>query len=116
ALTIDPHVILADEPFGALDEQTRLIVALELLAAVERTNASVLFVTHSIQEAALLSDRVLVMGARPGRIIAEVAVDIPKPRGAELIGSKVLNEYVDQIWEPLRTESIKALEAAGVVT
>lgn len=114
ALTIEPEVILADEPFGALDEQTRLIVALELLSVVERSSASVLFVTHSIQEAALLSDRVLVMGARPGRIIAEIQIDLPERRGPELIGSPALNRYTDQIWEPLRSESMKALQAQGV--
>lgn len=114
ALTLAPEVVLADEPFGALDEQTRLIVALELLAVVERTSAAVLFVTHSIQEAALLSDRVLVMGARPGRIIHEVKVDIPHPRGPELIGTPEMNRITDQIWEPLRAESMKALQQQGV--
>jgi len=108
-LTIEPRVILADEPFGALDEQTRLIVALELLAAVDRTSASVLFVTHSIQEAALLSDRVLIMGARPGKIIDEVVIDLPKPRGPELIGSAELSGYADRIWAPLREEALRAL-------
>ena len=113
ALTIEPRVILADEPFGALDEQTRLIVATELLAAVERTAASVLFVTHSIQEAVLLSDRVLVMSARPGRIIDEVVIDIEKPRGPELIGTAELSAYVDRVWQPLRSEALRALEMQG---
>ena len=97
-LTTEPDLILADEPFGALDEQTRLMVALELLAIVDRTSASVLFITHSIQEAVLLSDRVLIMSARPGRIIDEVVIDIPKPRTTELIGSSVMNRYTDRIW------------------
>jgi NitT/TauT family transport system ATP-binding protein len=113
ALTMEPDVILADEPFGALDEQTRLVVALELLSVVERTSASVLFVTHSIQEAVLLSDRVLVMGARPGQIIDEVKIDLPGQRGPELIGSKTLSEYADRIWQPLRSEAQRALEMQG---
>jgi len=113
ALTVEPDVILADEPFGALDEQTRLVVALELLSVVERTTASVLFVTHSIQEAVLLSDRVLIMGVRPGRIIDEVRIDIEGPRGPHLIGSRELSEYTDRIWQPLRAEAQKALEMQG---
>lgn len=113
ALTIEPRVILADEPFGALDEQTRLIVASELLAAVDRTGASVLFVTHSIQEAVLLSDRVLVMSARPGRIIDEVAIDIAKPRGPELIGTTEMSRYSDRIWNVLRAEAMRAIDMQG---
>src|SRR5690625_3626269 len=82
-LTISPTLILADEPFGALDEQTRLIMALELLSVVS-DRITVLFITHSIQEAVLLSDRVLVMGTRPGRIIDEISIDLDRPRTSGL--------------------------------
>ena len=112
-LTTSPEIILADEPFGALDEQTRLIVALEFLSAVAQTSASVLFVTHSIQESVLLSDRVLIMGARPGRIIDEVRIDVAKPRGPELIGSAELNGYSDRIWTSLRDEVQRAWDMQG---
>ena len=110
-LTTSPDIILADEPFGALDEQTRLIVALEFLAAVAETSATVLFVTHSIQESVLLSDRVLIMGARPGTIIDEVKIDVAKPRGPELLGSGELNKYSDRIWQSLRAEVQRAWDA-----
>lgn len=80
ALAMDPKVLLMDEPFGALDEQTRHILQDELIKIWQETQKTILFVTHSIQEAIKLSDRVVVMGTRPGRIIADFAVDIPRPR------------------------------------
>lgn len=112
-LTTSPELILADEPFGALDEQTRLIVALELLSAVNQTSASVLFITHSIQEAVLLSNRVLVMGARPGRIIDDIEITLDAPRSSELIGSPEISRFSNQIWGPLRNESQRALDMQG---
>ncbi|MBM7553823.1 ABC transporter ATP-binding protein [Thalassobacillus pellis] len=80
ALAMDPKVLLMDEPFGALDEQTRHILHDELMKIFEETKKTILFVTHSIQEAIKLSDRVIVMGTRPGRIIADFSVDIERPR------------------------------------
>lgn len=80
ALAMDPKVLLMDEPFGALDEQTRHILHEELMKIWQETQKTILFVTHSIQEAIKLSDRVIVMGTRPGRIIADFNVDIPRPR------------------------------------
>jgi NitT/TauT family transport system ATP-binding protein len=113
-LTTSPALILADEPFGALDEQTRLMVALELLSVVGQTSASVLFITHSIQEAVLLSDRVLVMSARPGHIIDEVVIDLPRPRGADLIGSTRLDRFTERIWTPLKSQAQLAMSMQGV--
>ncbi|MGP4075480.1 ABC transporter ATP-binding protein [Halobacillus sp. K22] len=80
ALAMDPKVLLMDEPFGALDEQTRHILHEELMKIWEETKKTILFVTHSIQEAIKLSDRVIVMGTRPGKIIADFNIDLPRPR------------------------------------
>ncbi|MFG6117479.1 ABC transporter ATP-binding protein [Halobacillus sp. MO56] len=80
ALVMDPKVLLMDEPFGALDEQTRHILHDELMKIFEETKKTILFVTHSIQEAIKLSDRVIVMGTRPGKIIADFSIDIDRPR------------------------------------
>ncbi len=85
ALTYRPAVLLMDEPFGALDEITRERMQLELLRIWRVTKPSVLFITHSIPEAILLSDRVVVMSARPGRLVGDVDVDFPRPRNVELL-------------------------------
>lgn len=80
ALVLEPDALFLDEPFGALDAQTRALLQNELLALWERTRISVVFVTHSLEEAVALSDRVILMASRPGRIIADVAIDAPRPR------------------------------------
>jgi len=80
ALSKEPDILLMDEPFGAVDAQTREQLQEELMRIWAKTDATVLFVTHSIDESIYLSDRVVVMGARPGRIHAEVTVDLPRPR------------------------------------
>jgi NitT/TauT family transport system ATP-binding protein len=80
ALVLEPDALFLDEPFGALDAQTRALLQTELLTLWERTKVSVVFVTHSLEEAVALSDRVILMASRPGRIIADVAIDAPRPR------------------------------------
>jgi NitT/TauT family transport system ATP-binding protein len=85
ALANDPDILLMDEPFGALDSQTRGTMQKLLLRVWERQHKTVLFVTHDIDEAIILGDRVLVMTARPGKIKAEVKVDLPRPRSLEAI-------------------------------
>lgn len=111
SLSLNPDLMLADEPFGALDEQTRLMLAFELLRIVDQVGCSVLFVTHSIQEAVLLSDRVLVMSARPGRITEEVEITLPRPRSTESLGSPDVAHLIDRIWTVLKDEAITAMGA-----
>lgn len=102
ALADDGDVLLMDEPFGALDEQTRISLQLELLSIWERTSKAVLFITHSVDEALLLSDRVLVMSTRPGRIIHELRVPFGRPRN--LLAMRQDPRYTQitaQLWELL---------------
>lgn len=105
ALATDPQLLLMDEPFGALDEQTRYLLQEELLRIWENTGKTVIFVTHSIEEALLLGDRVVVMTARPGQIADSITVPFPRPRVASDI--RVHPEYgplFDRIWLRLREE------------
>lgn len=113
-LSTDPDLILADEPFGALDEQTRVMMGVELLKMVEQSGATVLFVTHSIQEAVMLSDRVLVMSARPGRVLLDVEVDLPAERDPSVMALPRAGQLTDQIWETLQPEAAQAMADRAV--
>jgi NitT/TauT family transport system ATP-binding protein len=93
ALIHDPEILLMDEPFGALDALTREVMQAELLRIWTETRKTVLFVTHSIDEAVLLSNRVIVMSARPGRIARDMRIELPRPRGPE---SRSLPQFQDQ--------------------
>jgi NitT/TauT family transport system ATP-binding protein len=104
ALAVDPEVLLMDEPFASLDAQTREIMQSELLGIWRHTRKTVLFITHQINEAVYLSDRVIVMGARPGRIIDDVRVDIPRPRELEVKRSTRFTEIEDHIWGLIVTQ------------
>jgi len=104
ALATNPEILLMDEPFAALDAQTRDLMQAELLTVWERTRKTVLFVTHSIEEAAYLSDRVIVLSARPGRSKAEIGVRLPRPRDYEMRLSPEFNELKLAIWNALKEE------------
>jgi NitT/TauT family transport system ATP-binding protein len=104
-LAFDPKVLLMDEPFGALDAQTRETMQEELTRLWERTGKTIVFVTHDIEEAVYLGDRVVVMSARPGRIRQEIRIDLPRPRRLEIKKSLQCHEYRNQIWDLIRSES-----------
>lgn len=104
ALCVDPEVLLMDEPFGALDAQTRQMMGVELLRIWEQRQKTVLFVTHDIDEAIFLADRVVVMSARPARVIEEVRVDLPRPRALDIENSAEFRAYREQIWVQLSAQ------------
>jgi NitT/TauT family transport system ATP-binding protein len=99
ALAIDPDVLLMDEPFAALDAQTREIMQTELLRIWEQGRKTVLFVTHQIDEAVFLSDRVLVFARRPGRLEESVEIKLPRPRSLDIKRKPEFIAYVDHIWK-----------------
>ena len=109
-LAFDPRILLMDEPFGALDAQTRHLMQTELLGIWERSRKTVIFVTHDVQEAVYLADRVAVMSARPGRIIAIVDTKFDKSDPAIFKNQRFIDK-VDEIWNLVRIEAIKAQRA-----
>ncbi|MBI2351758.1 MAG: ABC transporter ATP-binding protein [Deltaproteobacteria bacterium] len=106
ALVTDPEVLLMDEPFAALDAQTRDLMQLELLQIWDRTKKTVVFVTHSIEEAAYLSDRVIVISARPGRTKDVIKIALPRPRDYEMRLSAEFNDIKARIWASLKEELV----------
>ena len=111
ALATDPDVLLMDEPFAALDAQTREVMQGELLKVWEQRQKTVIFVTHQIDEAVLLSDRVIVLRARPGRVKEEVAIDLPRPRHLKDKRSTAFVAYVDHIWSLIENEVVQSVKA-----
>ena len=111
-LAIDPEILLMDEPFGALDSQTRSLMQAELLNIWQRSPKTVIFVTHDVQEAVYLADRVAVMSARPGRIKAIVDTKFDK-NNPDILKLKPFVEKVDELWHLVRIEAIKAQENKG---
>jgi NitT/TauT family transport system ATP-binding protein len=112
ALAVDPEILLMDEPFGALDEQTRRLLQEELLAIWEQTRKTVIFITHSMEEAVLLGDRVILMSARPGRIVDIVDVPLERPRASavdDATGSVEFAQITADLWRRLREMQVRAI-------
>jgi NitT/TauT family transport system ATP-binding protein len=110
-LAFNPGILLMDEPFGALDAQTRALMQSELLGILRRDPKTVIFVTHDVQEAVYLADRVAVMSARPGRIKAIVDTKLDK-QAPDIFKAKAFVDKVDELWNLVRIEAIKAQETA----
>jgi NitT/TauT family transport system ATP-binding protein len=113
ALAVDPAVLLMDEPFSALDAQTRTLMMEELLSVWERARTTILYVTHNIQEAVFMADRVLVLSRRPGRVLASVPVALPRPRTEAMLGAAPFTETADRIWRLIRSQAEAALVEGG---
>ena len=109
-LALDPRILLMDEPFGALDAQNRELLQEELQQIWDKSRKTVLFVTHDIDEAIYLADRVIVFTARPGRIKADIPIDLPRPREIEIKKTAEYGEYRNHIWDLLREEVLRARE------
>ena len=101
-LVQDPPLLLMDEPFAALDEQTRMTMGHELLRIWSTTKKTVVFITHSLTEAVYLADEVLVMSARPGRIIDHIEVTLPRPRSYDMMATQTFGQLRDRIWQQIR--------------
>jgi NitT/TauT family transport system ATP-binding protein len=99
ALLAEPEVLLMDEPFASLDGQTREMMQAELLRIWAAERRTVMFVTHQIDEAVFLSDRVIVMSGRPGRVLEDVRVDAPRPRAVAMKREEPLISYERHIWD-----------------
>jgi NitT/TauT family transport system ATP-binding protein len=111
-LVLDPRVLLMDEPFGALDSQTRELMQEELLEIWGKTGKTVIFITHDIDEAVYLSDRVIVMTARPGRVKDDFRIDLPRPRRLDIKKTPEYAAYRNRVWDLLHVEVIAARDQA----
>ncbi len=114
ALTSAPRVMLMDEPFAALDAQTREVMQAELIRIWRETRKTIVFVTHQIDEAVFLSDRVIVLTARPGRVRAEVPIDLPRPRELAVKRLPEFAEHNYEIWRMIEDEVMRAIVQDGV--
>ena len=112
ALANDPKILLLDEPFGALDNQTRALMQELLLGIWEADRKTVLFVTHDIDEAIFMANRVAVMSARPGRIKSELRIELPHPRHYTMKTSPEFSRYKAELTEQIRVEAMKAAQLA----
>jgi NitT/TauT family transport system ATP-binding protein len=108
-LVLEPKVLLLDEPFGALDQQTRLLMGEELLRVWRETSATVVLITHALDEAAMLSDRIGVMSARPGQFIDIVTTDWPRTRDSRVVSDERFGRMTARLWTTLREQSLRSL-------
>jgi NitT/TauT family transport system ATP-binding protein len=108
-LASEPRILLMDEPFAALDEQTRLLLGDKVLQIHQALKQTTLLITHNLTEAVQLSDRVLVMTYRPGRLKRTVNIDLPRPRDSEVVSSDAFGRFVAEIWHDLREEASRGI-------
>jgi NitT/TauT family transport system ATP-binding protein len=108
-LVLEPSILLLDEPFAALDQQTRLLMGDELLRIWRETGATIVLITHALDEAAMLSDRIGIMSARPGRFIDIVATKWPRERDSRIVSDPHFGEITGRLWTSLREESLRAM-------
>src|SRR3989440_1038121 len=111
-LAAQPKILLMDEPFASLDEQTRLLLGDKVLQIQQQLKQTTLLITHNITEAVQLSDRILVMTYRPGRLKRVVPIDLPRPRTSAIVSSDAFGRYVAQIWSDLREEATRGMNEA----
>lgn len=111
-LVLEPRVLLLDEPFGALDQQTRLLMGDEVLRIWRETSATVILITHALDEAAMLSDRVGVMSARPGQLIDILATGWPRSRDSRIVSDERFATIHSRLWSRLRDESMRAIASS----
>lgn len=111
-LAFEPKILLMDEPFASLDEQTRLLLGDTVLQIQQELQQTTLLITHNITEAVQLSDRILVMTYRPGRLKRMVDIDLPRPRSSEIVSSSAFGRYVAEIWHDLREEASRGMHDA----
>lgn len=111
-LAFQPKIMLMDEPFGALDEQTRLLLGDKVLQIQQQLRQTMLLITHSISEAVQLSDRIVVMTYRPGRVKRIIDIDLPRPRSIDVVSSEAFGRYVAAIWSDLRDEASRGMNDA----
>ena len=104
-LAFEPQILLMDEPFAALDSQTRLLIGDKVLQIRQELDQTMLLITHNLTEAVQLSDRVVVLTRRPGRVRRVVDIDLPRPRSSEIVGSAEFAHLVGLIWHELREEA-----------
>ncbi len=110
-LANDPDVILLDEPFAALDAMTRQVLQEQLVAIYEKSKKTIVFITHSIDEAILLSTRLIILGAKPGRVVQDLTNDLPHPRNADVQLNQKYTDLKAKIWKTVQAEVMKSLEA-----
>jgi len=109
-LAFEPTILMMDEPFAALDEQTRLLLGDKVLQIQQDLQQTTLLITHNITEAVQLSDRVLVMTYRPGRVKRIITIDLPRPRTSAIVSSDAFGRFVAQIWSDLREEASRGIQ------